>query len=117
MIQRFIRLLTEIAVDENHIASRYAKLLQGLWFHRSSSATENCNVDGVNADFAADPALGPPLFGADASQGPVFDDVGLELFDGVDTIDGFFAVPPVFPYDLSVFFNNHNSKQAGVSAF
>ena len=117
MIQQFIRLLTKIAVDESHIASRYAKLLQRLWFHRGGSTTENCNVDGVNADFAADPALGPPLFCAEASQGPVFDDVGLELFDGVDTIDGFFAVPPVFPYDLSVFFNNHHSKQAGVSAF
>jgi hypothetical protein len=60
------------------------------------------------------------------SQGPDFstggvgginlnmlDEIGLESFDYVDAIDGFLAMPPVFPYDLSMFFNGRTTSTGG----
>lgn len=35
------------------------------------------------------------------SQGEIFDDIGLESFDKIETMDGAFATPPDYPYDLS----------------
>lgn len=108
LIQRFITLLQTIAIDEQHIASRYARLLHQLWFQRPHSATGPSASEKSGVGLEARDALGTVGgFGADGSYGAsVVDEVGLglEAFEGMEGMDGFFAMPPVFPYDLSMFF-------------
>ncbi|KAJ6036390.1 hypothetical protein N7540_000669 [Penicillium herquei] len=139
LMHRFITVLTQVSANENHahIASRYAKLLQRLWFRREEQnsndacagpqvsvergdqygqrATEmNASTRvGVDSDFSTDLAGGPQSFmDVDVygigSHGSAFDYVGLEGLDGVEGLDGLLAMPPVFPYDLSLFFNEIN---------
>lgn len=121
MIKRFIGLLTEIAVDENHVASRYAKLLQSLWFRRAGALGDTHTADGSIPHTADEPAMGQlPLLGMETnnSHGATLDDIGLEPFENMDvcTLDGVFAMPPVFPYDLSAFLNT-GLKQPGFPTF
>ncbi|KAJ5691148.1 hypothetical protein N7488_011883 [Penicillium malachiteum] len=135
LMHRFISVLTQVSVDENHahIASRYAKLLQRLWFHREEQASNNAGTGvekgicdqngqrsaemnastsaGVDSDISTDLAGGPRSFmDADVygigTQGLAFDYAGLEGLDGVEGLDGLLAMPPVFPYDLSLFLND-----------
>lgn len=105
-MERFLSRLHTITTDENHLASRYARLLHGLWFQRAeNSAAENSDpkpgasnsndvVAPLNLDFGA----------AGQGQESVFDEMGLDAFNEIDSLDGFLAMPPVFPYDLSMFF-------------
>ena len=107
LVRSFITFLSAAAVDENHTASKYAKLLERLWFHRPDTALlgvenmENVNLDQRNPGHI-DPSsmLGLDL---DGSQIPFFEDIGLPSFDCADTMDGLFAMPPVFGWDQSNF--------------
>lgn len=107
LIQRFIAILQTIAINEQHITSRYARLLHQLWFQRPHSGLEHAVLDKTgnrqDADeaFAADDgSLLDPGYGTS-----LFDDVGfgMDTLDGMEAVDGFFAMPPAFSYDLSMF--------------
>ncbi|CAG8201740.1 unnamed protein product [Penicillium nalgiovense] len=89
-MKRFISLLTTISDDENHIASRYTRLLCKLWFQRPDTLTVSSLP--INTDVTPAPW-------------DMFNEFGLEGFSSTNTMDGFFAMPPVFPYDDSMFFN------------
>lgn len=107
LIQRFITLLQTIAINETHVASRYARLLHHLWFQRPHSLPEDPIPDksGTRPDEDdAFGAVGGPI--GDGIYGEsLFDDValGLDALEGVEGMDGLFAMPSAFPYDLSMF--------------
>ncbi|KAJ5713940.1 uncharacterized protein N7483_011121 [Penicillium malachiteum] len=46
LMRRFINVLAQVSANENHahIASRYAKLLQRLWFHREEQSPDNART-------------------------------------------------------------------------
>lgn len=107
LIQRFITLLQTIAINETHVASRYARLLHHLWFQRPHSPPEDPVPDrsGIRPDEdaafgAVGGSIGDGIYGES-----LFDDValGLDALEGVDGMDGLFAMPSAFPYDLSMF--------------
>ncbi|KAJ5370536.1 uncharacterized protein N7496_006628 [Penicillium cataractarum] len=112
LIQRFITLLQTIAIDDQHIASRYARLLHQLWFQRprADTATEHAAADKPGLGVEARDALGVGGGGVGLDVGSgfgggslsLFEDagIGLESFEG-EGMEGFFVMPPVFPYDLS----------------
>ncbi|KAH6981369.1 hypothetical protein BKA56DRAFT_587154 [Ilyonectria sp. MPI-CAGE-AT-0026] len=109
LMQRFTSALKLAAVDENHVASRYAKLLDRLWFRRpettlaAAGRPENMNLEITNPGMSDS----LPMLGLDINrtQLTVFDDIGLQPFDCTDTMDGLFAIPPVFPWDQCGFLN------------
>ncbi|CAM1510831.1 Fc.00g083440.m01.CDS01 [Cosmosporella sp. VM-42] len=110
LMQRFISVLKTAAVDENHIASRYAKLLDRLWFHRTDVAlVGNTDAEISNLEYRnlgmmdTICTLGSEITGAQMS---LFDDIGLQSFDCTDTMDGLFTIPPVFPWDQYSFVNS-----------
>lgn len=76
------------------------------------NTTAGGTVDGGAGGILPFPNLNSGSQGPDFSTGGVgginlnmLDEIGLENFDYVDAVDGFLAMPPVFPYDLSMFFN------------
>lgn len=88
-MRRFIAALAAAAVDESHIASRYARLLHRLWFPRPDPADE--------APTGRDP--GPAELSAVSLGGwPAPVDEPVPPLDGVE-IDDLFAMLPVFPWD------------------
>ncbi|KAL2670768.1 hypothetical protein Neosp_014570 [[Neocosmospora] mangrovei] len=108
LMERFISVLKTAAVDENHIAARYARLLDRLWFRRAHRLT---NVDDSQS---SNPELRNPgavvdtlstLADLNGGQMPLFDDLGLQPFDCTDTMDGLFAMPSVVSWDASSFLN------------
>jgi hypothetical protein len=105
----FISLLTTVSNDENHIASRYARLLHKLWFQRPDTPTvEACAPE----DTAMAPQVSSLPINTDVTPTPwdMFNEFGLEGFSSTNTMDGFFAMPPVFPYDVSMFFSPKNDE-------
>ncbi|KAJ5995341.1 hypothetical protein N7481_002318 [Penicillium waksmanii] len=136
LITRFITHLQSVTPDETHISTRHARLLQRLWFQsvpennaqddEPGSLTQNSiaggAVDGGEAGgggILPFPNLNPGSQGPDFSTGVgginlnMLDEIGLETFDYVDAVDGFLAMPPVFPYDLSMFFNGRATSTGG----
>lgn len=107
LIQRFITLLQTIAINENHVASRYARLLHHLWFQLPPSPPEEARPDKCGMRPEPDNPFGTvdaPI--VDASYGAsLLEDIGLgpDALEGAEWMDGFFAMPPAFPYDLSMF--------------
>lgn len=103
LMQRFISVLRTAAVDDNHIASRYAELLNRLWFHRPDvTMSRNLNPDSTNTEPSHTGLVDPlSMLSSDATCGQMlFDDIGLQPFDCTDTMDTLFAMPPaVFPWD------------------
>ncbi|KAF4963493.1 hypothetical protein FSARC_8502 [Fusarium sarcochroum] len=109
LMGRFISVLKAAAVDENHIAASYARLLDRLWFRRApSSSMNNENMDNINHEMG-DPVMGDTLstLGTDVTmaQIPFFDDLGLQAFDCTDTMDGLFSMPSVASWDPTAFLN------------
>ena len=120
-MHRFITLLTQVSpYDDQHIASRYAKLLSRLWAQRAGQDDGQVDQDdqyrhagtdvSVGVDVSTDLAGGPPsVLGFDAGLGGLGGYDGLEGFGGFEGLDGFLGIPAVFPYDLSLFFNGGES--------
>lgn len=101
LMRKFISVFMAAAVDENHIASRYAELLESLWFRRNKPAavgnrggTEHPEME--NGDVSITNSLG--MMGPDVNL-LWYDDIALQPFDYTDNIDALFAMPPVFPSD------------------
>jgi hypothetical protein len=107
-MERFISVLATVSSDKNHIASRYARLLHRLWFQRPYSPTVGAYApDDTGVDPQA-PGMIDPLpinTGVSPTQWGIFNEFGPEGVSFTDTMDGFFVMPPVFPYDVSMFFN------------
>lgn len=143
LITRFLAHLNTVTPDETHISTRYARLLQKLWFRQDQSAPEahisdaqvdpslsQTHSDGqfsyANND-SSDPSLNVNASGGSGLVGgmnlntasSMLDDISLGSFDYMDTnasaVDWFLAMPPVFPYDLSMFFNGRSSGSGGLS--
>jgi hypothetical protein len=108
LMERFISVLKTAAVDESHIAARYARLLDRLWFRRAH------RLASVDDSQSSNPELRNPgvvvdtlstLADLNGGQMPFFDDLGLQPFDCTDTMDGLFAMPSVVSWDPSSFLN------------
>ncbi|KAJ5107372.1 hypothetical protein N7456_004047 [Penicillium angulare] len=122
LMRRFLTVLDAVPVNKNHkhVASHYAKLLRGLWFRRkedckggparrhSDQQDDHTGSGDTCSNVSANLARGPPCMNVDMNgggsvEGSILDDSTLELFDGIDGLDGLLAMAPVFPYDLSLF--------------
>lgn len=106
LMRRFISLLTAAATDSNHIASRYAKLLSGLFFRRPTGQASGRPLGSTEVELQsqADESLDTlsaftPNVGM--VQMPLFDGLGLQQFDCTDTIDGLFSLPALGSWDPS----------------
>ncbi|KAF5661354.1 hypothetical protein FCIRC_11833 [Fusarium circinatum] len=109
LMGRFISVLKAAAVDKNHIAASYARLLERLWFRKPYTLSVNDdNPNNVNDELGnsviAD-TLSTLETDASMAQAPSFDDLGLQSFDYTDTMDGLFSMPSVPSWDQIPFFN------------
>ncbi|KAF4485172.1 hypothetical protein CGGC5_v008571 [Colletotrichum fructicola Nara gc5] len=111
LMRRFIGVLEIAATDADHIAAKYAKLLNGLWFHRSDSsadATRKRN-SGSNAhsdelqEVNAVPTYSNEVGDADSNHLPSFDEIGLQPLDWIESVEGLFSMPAAFPWDQPIF--------------
>ena len=104
-MRRFISVFMIAAVDENHIASRYAKLLERLWVWRDKPAEgEDHDNDVQHPDIRTGDATIPDSLAAAESgmnAGQLFwgNGIGLQPFLYGDSIDTLFPMPSVFPMD------------------
>ncbi|KAH8893977.1 hypothetical protein GQ53DRAFT_805380 [Thozetella sp. PMI_491] len=105
LMRQFIDVLTAASVDSDHIASKYARLLQGLWFQQPTSSALNGNLRELGAsETCVDDAFAATAAAHTASdQSTLFEDVGLWQFDYANPVDGWFSMPAVFPWDQSFF--------------
>lgn len=114
LIRRFISVLSQAAGDENHIASRYANLLHRLWF-QSPSLSQDETTGGTTG------SGGGPLHDASTgfqsissngdTAGPqvaAFDDMGIQMFDYTDPMEGLFAMPSAFSWDQPLYMDASN---------
>ncbi|KAF5572837.1 hypothetical protein FPCIR_14170 [Fusarium pseudocircinatum] len=109
LMGRFISALKAAAIDENHIAASYARLLERLWFRKAYTLSVNDeHSDNVNDELGnsviAD-TLSTLETDASMAQVPSFDDLGLQSFDYTDTLDGLFSMSSVPSWDQIPFFN------------
>ncbi|KAF4826072.1 hypothetical protein CGCTS75_v009593 [Colletotrichum tropicale] len=111
LMRRFIGVLEIAATDADHIAAKYAKLLNGLWFHRSDSsadATRKRN-SGSNAhsdelqEVNAVQTYSNEVDDADSNHLPSFDEIGLQPLDWIESVEGLFSMPAAFPWDQPIF--------------
>lgn len=106
LVRRFIALLEAAATDKSHIACNYAKLLNGLYFSRTTTRASGRpnGISDVEASFhdneVADP-LATLASEAGMNQMSFFDGMGLQPFDCTDPADGLFSIPTAFPWDQS----------------
>ncbi|KAK1487239.1 hypothetical protein CCUS01_03583 [Colletotrichum cuscutae] len=112
LMRRFVGVLETAATDTDHIASKYAKLLNGLWFHKggargdatrsrgSEERVQSDEVDDVNAFNRVDDY---DENDDDTSHLPSFDEIGLQPLDWIESVEGLFSMPAPFPWDQSIY--------------
>ncbi|KAK1464815.1 hypothetical protein CMEL01_12170 [Colletotrichum melonis] len=112
LMRRFVGVLETAATDTDHIASKYAKLLNGLWFHKggargdatrsraSEERVQSDEVDDVNAFNRVDD---DDENDDDTSHLPSFDEIGLQPLDWIESVEGLFSMPAAFPWDQSIY--------------
>ncbi|KAL0940076.1 uncharacterized protein CTRU02_206686 [Colletotrichum truncatum] len=108
LMRRFISVLEAAATDIDHIAAKYSKLLNGLWFHRTEPGANKRNSnDGTHPDELQEANnLHPFSDGAnepDPSHLPSFDEIGLQPLDWIESVEGLFSMPAAFPWDQPIF--------------
>ncbi|KAK1635681.1 hypothetical protein BDP81DRAFT_490573, partial [Colletotrichum phormii] len=88
LMRRFVGVLETAATNTDHIASKYAKLLNGLWFHKRGSrgdATRNrVSEERAQADEVGNLAMdqvNDDEHDDDTSHLPSFDEIGLQPLD------------------------------------
>ncbi|KAF9874289.1 C6 transcription factor [Colletotrichum karsti] len=111
LMRRFIDVLETAATDADHIAAKYAKLLNRLWFQRTENTTNSRRQR--NLDDSAEPSAAQeantlqPFLGedddADSNHLPSFDDIGLQPLDWIESIEGLFSMPAAFPWDQTIY--------------
>ncbi|KAF6833231.1 hypothetical protein CMUS01_06637 [Colletotrichum musicola] len=105
LMRRFINVLDTAATGADHIAAKYAKLLNGLWFHTTRQRNPN-NIARSNEGIQE--AHPPQAFpdgseDADPSRLPSFDEIGLQPLDWMESVEGLFSMPAAFPWDPPIF--------------
>lgn len=101
MMRRFVSSLDRATTGDKHIASRYSKLLQKLWFEEPAPKTTNephasqRDILGVQVT-----PITPPL-GLGADPLAMTDHIGLQYFDFTDSADGLFSMPLISSMDQS----------------
>ncbi|KAF3800095.1 hypothetical protein GCG54_00015474 [Colletotrichum gloeosporioides] len=111
LMRRFIGVLEIAATDADHIAAKYAKLLNGLWFHRSDSsadATRKHNSGSNSHSNELQEANAVQTYtnevnDADSNHLPSFDEIGLQPLDWIESVEGLFSMPAAFPWDQPIF--------------
>ncbi|KIL88547.1 hypothetical protein FAVG1_07792 [Fusarium avenaceum] len=110
LMERFISVLKAAAVDDNHIAAAYAKLLDRLWFRRthglsmSNDITNNNTELGLGDQEVTDSPSTLPI-DTNMSQMSFFDDFGFQPLEYTDVMDGLFSIPFVTSWDPTTFPN------------
>lgn len=119
LMRRFIAVLrTAAGTDTDHVASKYAGLLWGLWFERSAAkATSTTAASGVSHDSnnirvnsrPRNTLLAPEVpvrtgnAQSDHQLTPRLDDMGFSQLDYSDFFDSWFQMSTVFPWDQPFF--------------
>ncbi|KXH52187.1 hypothetical protein CNYM01_00518 [Colletotrichum nymphaeae SA-01] len=112
LMRRFVGVLEIAATDTDHIASKYAKLLNGLWFHkggargdatRSRGSEERVQSDEVGNLNDFNQVDGDDENDDDTSHLPSFDEIGLQPLDWIESVEGLFSMPAAFPWDQSIY--------------
>ncbi|CAH0058149.1 unnamed protein product [Clonostachys solani] len=103
---RFVTTLKSAGMDEEHIASKFAKLLERLWFRRANTSTPGSHLQSGVVNERLNGTDISALMGSDLAGGQIlqYDELILPEFDCADPIDTLFAMPPVFPMDQAGFF-------------
>ncbi|CVL08418.1 uncharacterized protein FMAN_05165 [Fusarium mangiferae] len=110
LMERFISVLKAAAVDDNHMAAAYAKLLERLWFRRvngllMSNESMNNNPElGLGDQEVTDP-LPTLATNSTMSQMSFLDDFGLQPLECTDMMDGLFSMPFIASWDPTTFPN------------
>lgn len=94
-MQQFISVLTTAGSDNDHIASRYAKLLHRLWFH-SQQEEASSSAAGIANDLLGGQSINTGIAG---THMPAFDELAMQMFDYTDPMEGLFAMPSIFWWD------------------
>ncbi|VUC29278.1 unnamed protein product [Clonostachys rosea] len=103
---RFITTLKNAAMDDGHIASKFARLLERLWFRRANTSAPGSHSQSAVVNDRLNGTDISGLMGSDLAGGQIlqYDELVLPEFDCTDPIDALFAMPPVFPMDQAGFF-------------
>lgn len=110
-MRRFIGVLEIAATDADHIAAKYAKLLNGLWFHRSDSSADATRERNSRSNAHPDElqevnvvqTYSNEVDDADSNHLPSFDEIGLQPLDWIESVEGLFSMPTAFPWDQPIF--------------
>ncbi|KAF4861102.1 hypothetical protein CGCSCA2_v004811 [Colletotrichum siamense] len=111
LMRRFIGVLEIAATDADHIAAKYAKLLNGLWFHRSDSSADATRKRNSGSNVHSDEfqevnavqTYSNEVDDADSNHLPSFDEIGLQPLDWIESVEGLFSMPAAFPWDQPIF--------------
>ncbi|KAF4925827.1 hypothetical protein CGCVW01_v003367 [Colletotrichum viniferum] len=111
LMRRFIGVLEIAATDADHIAAKYAKLLNGLWFHRSDSSADTTRKRNSRSNAHPDElqevnvvqTYSNEVDDADSNHLPSFNEIGLQPLDWIESVEGLFSMPAAFPWDQSIF--------------
>jgi hypothetical protein len=105
-MERFISVLKAAAVDDNHIAAAYAKLLDRLWFRRTHGLPMSNDIMNNNTELGLGDQEVPTLAtDTTMSQMSFFDDFGFQPLECTDMMDGLFSMPFVASWDPETFPN------------
>ncbi|KAI8151552.1 Cholesterol 7-alpha-monooxygenase [Colletotrichum sp. SAR 10_70] len=93
LMRRFIGVLEIAATDADHIAAKYAKLLNGLWFHRSDSSADATRKRNSGSNVHSDEfqevnavqTYSNEVDDADSNHLPSFDEIGLQPLDWIES--------------------------------
>ncbi|KAL3295560.1 transcriptional activator [Colletotrichum asianum] len=110
LMRRFIGVLEIAATDADHIAAKYAKLLNGLWFHRSDSSADATRKRNSGSNIHSDEfqevnavqTYSNEVDDADSNHLPSFDEIGLQPLDWIESVEGLFSMPAAFPWDQPI---------------
>lgn len=112
LVRRFIGVLEIAATDTDHIASKYAKLLNGLWFHKGGARGDTTRSRGSEERVQSDEVGNLNDFNQvdgndenhdDTGHLPSFDEIGLQPLDWIESVEGLFSMPAAFPWDQSIY--------------
>lgn len=105
LMRRFINVLDTAATGADHIAAKYAKLLNGLWFHttRQRNPTDIARSDDGIQDMNPPQPFSDGTEDADPSRLSSFDEIGLQPLDWIESVEGLFSMPVAFPWDPPIF--------------
>ncbi|KAF7521833.1 hypothetical protein G7054_g12334 [Neopestalotiopsis clavispora] len=103
MMRRFVSSLNRATTGDRHIASRYSKLLQRLWFDKTASMPQD--PDTSHQDLLSSPGPIGPSLGTSTDPLTTADSLGLQYFDFMDSTEGLFSMPLIPPMEQPMYDN------------